>query len=185
MKTDYEFIIDIDKPMERQRSKWTDIPLVLEQALEDALLDFNEQLYDKLVENMLIYGVYDMALADTIDIQTTVDGISIRMDSDYAVFIEYGTGFNGATDPHPMANSHGWMYMSGEASGRGIGGWFYPTVDSDPNPYKHLYNGQLYGWTRGLPSRPFMYETWLWGVRSINNIINGHINRAMKRMGAR
>ncbi len=30
----------------------------------------------------------------------------------------------------------------------------------DPNPYKSVSaNGKLYAWTKGMPSRPFMYNT--------------------------
>lgn len=59
----------------------------------------------------------------------------------YAAFVEYGTGVVGANSPHPSGN--GWAY---DVNGHGEAGW-------------HYMLDEQWHWTRGMPSRPFMYNT--------------------------
>lgn len=61
----------------------------------------------------------------------------------WASFVEFGTGIVGSENPHPDTGVVGWKYDTNE---HGENGWFY---------YK---NGEWH-WTKGMPSRPFMYET--------------------------
>lgn len=63
----------------------------------------------------------------------------------HAFYVEYGTGVYGN---HPEAKAAGWSY---DPKGHGDGGWFYLS-DRD---------GQVH-WTRGMVSRPFMYNTLTW-----------------------
>lgn len=96
-------------------------------------------------------------LYDAITYYVYADGkhAVIRTGSDHAAFVEFGTGVKGANSPHP---SMPWDY---DIRGHGYKGWYYPTKASDPNPYKYRSKktGQWWGWTRGMPSRPFMYYT--------------------------
>ena len=62
----------------------------------------------------------------------------------YAVYVEYGTGVVGASSPHPEPAS-GWVY---DANHHGDSGWLYFS----------LKEGKVM-WTKGQPSRPFMYNT--------------------------
>lgn len=64
---------------------------------------------------------------------------------DYAPFVEFGTGIIGSQSPHPIASLVNWKYDVNE---HGESGWFYFN-DRD---------GQWH-WTRGMQSRPFMFET--------------------------
>lgn len=78
----------------------------------------------------------------------------IRTDSDHAAFVEFGTGVRGAASPHPTLP---WAY---DIHGRGDSGWWYPTDAADPNPTKRQGpDGSFWAWTKGMPSRPFMYDT--------------------------
>lgn len=61
----------------------------------------------------------------------------------WAKFVEFGTGIVGANSPHPDTSIVGWKYDVNE---HGEKGWFY------------FRDGEWH-WTKGLPSRPFMYET--------------------------
>lgn len=81
-----------------------------------------------------ISGMYDPA---------TGIGI-IRAGAWYACYVEYGTGVIGAGAPHPSPAA-GWKY---DLNQHGEQGWWYWS-DSDAN----------WHWTKGIPSRPFMYET--------------------------
>lgn len=78
----------------------------------------------------------------------------IRTDSDHAAFVEFGTGVRGASAPHPTLP---WAY---DIHGHGDSGWWYPTDATDPNPTKRQApDGSFWAWTKGMPSRPFMYDT--------------------------
>lgn len=61
----------------------------------------------------------------------------------HSAFCEFGTGVVGAGNPHPDPIP-GWVYDSNQ---HGEAGWWY----YDKNGNKR--------WTKGMPSRPFMYDT--------------------------
>lgn len=61
----------------------------------------------------------------------------------WAKFVEFGTGIVGKKNPHPDTGIIGWKYDVNE---HGESGWFY-------------YRDGEWHWTKGMPSRPFMYET--------------------------
>lgn len=62
--------------------------------------------------------------------------------TDHAMFVEFGTGLVGASDPHPY-NYLGWEY---DVNNHWTDGWVYQK------------NGKYYH-TRGQRSNPFMYRT--------------------------
>lgn len=64
----------------------------------------------------------------------------IRADCGHAAYVEFGTGVVGARNPHPV----GWAY---DVNGHGDAGWMYPGDDGH------------YHWTKGMPARPYMYDT--------------------------
>lgn len=153
------------------------------KALEHAILRGIElgerevaiRLKEKMIEYLTEYGLGDSLIAQNITITPLGKGIQIMADTDYAVYVEYGTGVVGSENPHP----HPWEY---DVNGHGDKGWFYPTTEEDPNPRKHTYNGQLYGWTKGQASRPFMYRTWLWGTQSSYQIIMKNLNAEIRKI---
>lgn len=67
----------------------------------------------------------------------------IKTDCPYAVYVEFGTGIVGQGNPHPAPE--GWKYDINE---HGEKGWVY-------------YNERdgKWHWTKGMASRPFMYNT--------------------------
>ena len=69
--------------------------------------------------------------------------------TDHAAFVEFGTGVVGARNPHVRnpgtgPSPVGWAY---DVNNHGDAGWMYPGDDG------HLH------WTKGMPSRPYMYDT--------------------------
>ena len=88
--------------------------------------------------------------------KTRVTG-GIQDSSEIAPFFEFGTGVVGQDNPHidEWLTKFGWVYDVNHHSARG---WYYPTTEEDPNPNKHTYNGQLYGWTMGLPAQKIYYS---------------------------
>ena len=60
-----------------------------------------------------------------------------------AAFVEFGSWVEGKQSPHPDTSLVGWKYDVGN---HGEKGWFY------------FLDGEWH-WTKGMPSRPFMFET--------------------------
>lgn len=76
----------------------------------------------------------------------------IRVDCDYAVFVEFGTGVRGASEPYPGDAINKVAYRYGDGThyvmlSDGRIGWFYPADDGSMK------------FTEGMPSRPYMFET--------------------------
>lgn len=67
----------------------------------------------------------------------------IYTDCPWAKFVEFGTGMVGKNNPHPDTSIVGWKYDVNE---HGEYGW-------------HYFRDGAWHWTKGMPSRPFMYET--------------------------
>ena len=147
----------------------------VQRGIELGIKDLSDRMKDKLIENMTLYGLATSPLMNKISVDPSSNGIKISI-GDYGMYVEFGTGIVGASNPHP----HPWIY---DVNGHGEKGWFYPTDASDPNPWKHYYNGKLYAWTKGQKARPFMYNTWLWGTRSATQIIRKNIRNQIKMIG--
>ena len=73
----------------------------------------------------------------------TVSAGVIKAGSPYAVFVEFGTGIVGQTSPHPDPKD--WQY---DINKHGEDGWIY----------FNERDGRWH-WTKGVESRPFMYNT--------------------------
>lgn len=69
----------------------------------------------------------------------------------WAAFVELGTGVVGADNPHPTMP---WAY---DVNNHGEAGWVY-------------FNNGEFHWTKGMPSKPFMYNTALELQRRIPEI---------------
>ena len=101
-------------------------------------------------------------LKDTIraDYNPATKLIRITAGSYWALYVEYGTGIVGAGSPHP-APEVDWTYGTRE------GGWWYRVTEEVYAQMKELgmtvgenkTEGLFYAHTKGMPSRPFMYET--------------------------
>lgn len=86
----------------------------------------------------------------------------VRTDCWYAVFVEYGTGVVGAGSPYTGPFMPGSVtvknpyygepktYSSYDQNHHGDNGWWYV---SEHDGHKH--------WTKGQPSRPFFYNTYM------------------------
>lgn len=78
----------------------------------------------------------------------------VYTDCPWAKYVEFGTGITGLHNPHQNASVSGWKYDVNE---HGESGWFY-------------YKDGEWHWTKGMPSRPFMYETDLELILEISKI---------------
>ena len=174
-----ELVLDIDLDNIVNGIKKLDlVESAIEKGLADGLDDLAKRMELKLIQKINDYGLAESRIASTISIKTLEDGISISVGADYALFLEYGTGIVGKENPHPKKPSY-WIY---DKKGKGGKGWWYPTTQSDPNPKKWVDpDGTLRAWTAGQESKPFMYETWLYGSRIATQIIRKHIRINMER----
>lgn len=89
-------------------------------------------------------GAYDSGeLVDGI-ISEYADGKGyVKTTAPHSAYVEFGTGVVGSGSQHPMSGEY-WQYDVNE---HGEAGWFYIGRDGR----RH--------WTKGMPSRPFMYDT--------------------------
>lgn len=137
----------------------------IEIGLQNAFEEMKDRIIEKLSENIDKYGLGNGSLKSHMVVEEIDDGFIISVDSDYAEYVEYGTGIVGSNNPHPKPIN--WQY---DVNAHGDEGWKYIGDD-----------GKLH-WTKGMPSRPFMYDTWLWGARSFTPIFRKHINKEIKRV---
>ena len=182
----FEFVINLDKIMSGRfyhQSKHPQFGVALEKGLELGYKEVADGMTNKLIDNLALFGLADSDLIGSVDIEFNNDGISLILNDGkdgYATFVEYGTGIVGADSPHPQPSRNGWVYDINE---HGEEGWWYPSRESDPNPTKYLSkSGQWMAWTKGMPSRPFMYMTWRWTSSRATQIISKHISAEFRKL---
>ena len=140
------------------------------------IADFQKQLEEcmmELIKYLVAYGqevakmnVYQMDAVFTGELAD--NGISgfydtekrcgvVYTDKPYAIFVEYGTGIVGAEGPkYPGKKADGYEY---DYHDHGHSGWWYPAEWGWWIPKEGKHAGELMAWTKGMPSRPFMYNT--------------------------
>lgn len=89
------------------------------------------------------YGTGETENSVRTEVEPSKGRIYIPDDVKQAQFIEFGTGIVGQNAPHPDKPAD-WIYDKNE---HGEEGWWYMGNDGE------------YHWTKGMPSRPFMYES--------------------------
>lgn len=135
----------------------------IDDAVGEGLTKASYKVFDIISEEMekLELG----KLVNELSIYTSEQGYEVRIDDPQATFVEFGTGIvgkgemgfmgNPAGKPHPEAKKQSWVY---DINKHGKKGWYAPMDNFDPTPYKTNRRGKPYGWTRGLPARPFFYN---------------------------
>ena len=68
----------------------------------------------------------------------------IRLNSNYAAYVEFGTGIKGQSGKHPDVAAVGWVY---DVNQHGEKGWVYKDDDGD------------FYWTKGHEANSILYET--------------------------
>jgi len=146
----------------------------IDKAINNGLEDFADRFQEKLFENAMKYDVPFTVIED-LDIMIHEYQISISISGDEVFYFEYGTGVIGESNPHPKDP---WDY---DINNHGENGWNYiPTANHHLEYADYIFTGKdgdIVAHTKGMPSKPFIYDTWLWGRRSITQIINKHLNR--------
>lgn len=150
----------------------------IDNALDNALDEMADRIKVRLLKELSSFGLGDSSLVGTISISKVNGGLFISVGSDHAMFVEFGTGIVGAGSPHPDTSFED-VYWDYDINGHGEKGWWYPTTASDPNPVKKFdaKKNQWFGFTRGMESRPFMYNTWRYTRNIATKMINKHLRR--------
>lgn len=112
-----------------------------------------EQIVHQLTEQGVSLAQQNAAYMDIYDSGELVNGIVSEYKSKtsgvvastalHSAFCEFGTGVVGAGQPHPEP-APGWQYDENE---HGEKGWWYKNENGERR------------WTKGMPSRPYMYDT--------------------------
>lgn len=143
------------------------------ERYRDDLVDACQELVAKLTdEGVQIAKMQVVALGafDTGELESSITGYYspslhagiVKASAWHAVFVEYGTGVVGQGSQHPEPN--GWEY---DVNGHGSKGWVYMS-DRD---------GKFH-WTAGMPSRPFMYNTY----RELENKVQSVASEVFARL---
>lgn len=151
----------IDKELEDYADK-------LEKAIDDGMSEIEVVVGKKMTEYASNYVLDESNLMKTSYLDKIGNTLEIGYNAEYAGFVEYGTGIVGQENPHPKPQavaSNGKIYAEYDGGEYGDNGWFY----YDENKRLH--------WTKGMPSRPVMYKTYLYASRALANIIGKHIGR--------
>lgn len=181
----FNFEFDVDKLMSRMyhQAKSPRFEQALDIGLKNGHQELADKLVDKLFQNLESFGLNKGTIINSLDIDIMDDAISLIIndgEDGYAMFVEFGTGVVGEDNPHPNPSMSNWIYDINE---HGESGWWYQSRENDPNPTKYITkSGQWLAWTKGMPSRPFMYLTWRWATSSATQIIDKHIKRELRRL---
>lgn len=154
----------------------------LRTDLAEALADLARYVTEELgvgIAKMFIAqypAIMTSALVESINgkYNTKMHEGEIFTEVEYAVLVEYGTGIVGKNTPHPGRDDPDWINPSGTIVGgktyseydsgeHGEAGWYYPA----PWGWVKAPDGKMLAWTKGMPSRPFMYDT----MRELENEI--------------
>ena len=127
------------------------------KQVNDYKKSFNRKV-ENLVETLVDEGIEiakmqirEMGVSYTGELEESITGYFspslgvgiIKTDCPYAIFVEFGTGIVGKGSPHPAPE--GWRY---DVNAHGERGWVYFNE-----------RDQKWHWTKGMKSRPFMYNT--------------------------
>ena len=142
---------------------------IMEAGIDQAKL-LNSVAPKTGVEENQIYGT------------SSKDGYSrqVVMSGPNAIYDEFGTGEEGAADPHPLKSKFGLNpynsgpYVSTHVNKNGKHYWFYrPMASIEPRYFKKS------GYTQGTPSGKQMYNTLRYLEKNKKNIVNEEFNNAL------
>ena len=138
-----------------------------------------EELYNKVIEKCHEAGIehHTDAIHWEYDESTNAGRVWVDGNDDRGkviIFNEIGTGVRGSNNPHPAFS---WEY---DVNHHGEQGWWYPTDENDPNPIKRVdRNGQLRGWTKGLPSRRMFFDAFVEIVYALQDYVDIEMRKAL------
>lgn len=136
------------KEIEKAKRKLERYKETLENRVQALIMALTEQ-----GEKIAKVNVVQMGAFDSGTLEASIEGYYspllgvgiIKTDCYYAIFCEFGTGIRGNEASHPKSGELGYAY---DVNGYGEDGWYFHNSETGKS-----------GWTTGMPSRPFMYDT--------------------------
>ena len=151
-------------------------------GIKDAIKQATEATYNKVLQYCYENGISN----HTSEVKWSYDeqkNVGRVWTNDWVlIFNEMGTGITGKGKSHPYSSGpfKSWKY---DINSHGEAGWWYPTTESDPNPYKWTdKDGQLRAWTQGLPSRHMFYSAYNDIKNEIGNYVEVGLRKTTKKM---
>lgn len=134
----------------------------LKRAEETVTYKLTEQGVSLAQQNASYMNIYDSGeLVNGIDSEYEGKNKGLVVSSaKHSAFCEFGTGVVGAGSPHPNPVA-GWQYDVNE---HGEEGWWYYNNEGERR------------WTKGMPSRPYMYDT----AVMLRNMVPDVVKEALK-----
>jgi hypothetical protein len=132
--------------------------------LVQKLTDYGAEIARVKIVNMGAYYSGELYSGVSGYYSATLNAGFVKVTSDHAAFVEFGTGVVGQNNPHKNGeylSKAAWSYATGTkifTTQDGRVGWIYPTDDGG------------FRFTEGMESRPFMYETALELERDFSRI---------------
>lgn len=155
-------------------AKLGELDVLLEKAISNAIDEVMDKAYNRMLIEMASFPTMNGTLASSNLAQTLSkrrfhNGFEIEVSGEHALYVEFGTGIIGKENPHPSKDGFGGEYALSDYDSNGYGhaGWYYTDADGK----RH--------WTKGMPARPFMYNTYLYVRRILTRTVNKHINKVV------
>ena len=149
------------------------------KGIDNAVKYATETMYNKVLEYCYANGISNHTSQIKWEYDDNTKTGRVWTNDMVIIFNEMGTGITGANNPHPNPDGpfKSWEY---DRNGHGEAGWWYPTTESDPNPYKRIFkDGVLRAWTKGLPSRHMFYDAFNDIKNEIGNIVDIEIRKTV------
>lgn len=124
------------------------------EAYRDEVVQIVRELGETLVKNGVEYAKAKIMAYDAVEtgeLLGSIDGFFdpvtgrgfIKTTNNHAAFVEFGTGIVGATNRSHEPKPFEWQH---DSHNHGDYGW--------------VYGKDYRRWTKGMPPRPFMWDTW-------------------------
>lgn len=189
--SDFHFNLDIDSLSSRRSFNsfrhFVDFAGAVDRGMTSGMKEVAEKTAKRIQEKLVEYGLGDSSLSGDIVVVLNDTTISITVDNDYYMFVEFGTGIVGQKS-HNKNKSHSFIRNHGVAwefdtKSHGESGWWYPSSPDDPNPSLYMsYDGSWWAWTKGQESKPFMHDGWMYASMSSYPTVNNHIIRELRKL---
>lgn len=140
---------------------------IVNDVIDEGLLEMADKISNHMSQESQRYKLNESNLEKTKYVDLDEDYIEIGYGADYANYVEYGTGIMGENDPHPEPTM--WDEFEGyDLQNHGDNGWKYIGKD-----------GRLH-WTKGMPSRPIVYNTRKWANTQVTRVVRKHLRRVIE-----
>lgn len=133
----------------------------------------HEKCFENLESEKIYPNTQFREVKKSITKQDAVNGVGYVKIGYPAIMVEFGTGVLGASTRNSALQKLNFSDENDTSDS-----WVYETDAGASNPYKWQEdNGNWYGWTHGVKSRPFAYNSALY----VREIVKSEVRKALKQ----